>query len=132
LWGGGIGWPGFTAVATIPGGARFIAPGAEEIRRIQSKHAFLKAMAIPGGSYPGQEAAIQSVGSWSFILTRPTLPEDVAYRLARALHRGEADLARRLPQARETTAANTVAATPRVELLHAGVRRYLGEAGLLR
>jgi uncharacterized protein len=132
LWGGGIGWPGFTAVASAPGGARFLAPAAEEIRRIQARHAFLKAMAIPAGSYPGQDAAIQSVGSWSFILARPTLPDDVAYRLARALHRGESELARRLPQARETTAANTVAAAPRVELLHAGVRRYLIEAGLLR
>src|SRR4030081_794501 len=42
LWGAGIGWPGFTAVATSPGGARFIAPNAEEIARIRAKHAFLK------------------------------------------------------------------------------------------
>jgi uncharacterized protein len=132
LWGGGIGWPGFTAVATGPGGARFIAPDADEIRRIQAKHAFLKAMTIPAGSYPGQDAAIQSVGSWSFILARPTLPDDVAYQLARALHRGEAALAQRLPQGRETTAANTLAAAPRLELIHPGVRRYLTEAGLLR
>jgi uncharacterized protein len=132
LWGGGIGWPGFTAVATGPGGARFIAPDADEIRRIQAKHAFLKAMTIPAGSYPGQDAAIQSLGSWSFILARPTLPDDVAYQLARALHRGEAALAQRLPQGRETTAANTLAAAPRLELIHPGVRRYLTEAGLLR
>ena len=72
------------------------------------------------------------MGSWSFILARPTLADDVAYRLARALHRGERDLAGRLPQAAETTAANTVAAPPRVELLHPGVRRYLREAGLLQ
>ncbi len=132
LWGGGIGWPGFTAVARSPGGARFIAPSADEIRRIQAKHSFLKALPIPAGSYPGQDAAIPSVGSWSFILARPTLADDVAYRLARALHRGERDLAGRLPQAAETTAANTVAAAPRVELLHPGVRRYLREAGLLQ
>src|SRR6266853_2455719 len=28
LWGAGIGWPGFTAMAASPGGARFIAPDA--------------------------------------------------------------------------------------------------------
>ena len=28
LWGGGVGWPGFTAVAKAPGGARFIVPDA--------------------------------------------------------------------------------------------------------
>jgi uncharacterized protein len=130
LWGGGIGWPGFAAVARA--GGRFVAPSAEEIARIRAKHAFLRTLTIPAGAYPGQDAAITSVGSWSFVLARPTLAEDVAYRLARALHRGEADLARRLDQARETTAANTVAAAPRPELLHPGVARYLREAGLLR
>src|SRR3981081_4000444 len=31
LWGAGIGWPGFTAMAASPGGARFIAPDAAEV-----------------------------------------------------------------------------------------------------
>ena len=105
---------------------------AEEIARIRAKHAFLKALTVPAGSYPGQDRAIESVGSWSFVMTRPTLPDDVAYRLARALHRGEAEIARRLPAARETTAANTVTAAPRPGLIHPGVARYLGEIGLLR
>ena len=131
LWGGGTGWPGFTAVARAEGGARFIAPTADEIARIQAKHAFLKRLTVPPGSYPGQTAAIESVGSWSVIMARPSLPDDVAYRLARALHRGEATLAAKLPQARETTAANTVAAAPRPDLIHPGVRRYLRDIGLL-
>ncbi len=132
LWGGGIGWPGFTAVAKGPTGARFIAPDADGIKRIEAKHLFLKTMTIGTGAYPGQDAPIVSVGSWSFIMARPTVSDDIAYRLARALHRGEAALARRLPQAQETTAANTVATAPRPDLLHPGVARYLREAGLLR
>ena len=130
LWGGGIGWPGFTVVARGPAGARFLVPGLDGIQRIQRKHPFLKLMLVPAGSYPGQTAELHSVGSWSFIMARPTLADDVAYRLARALHRGEAALGARLAQARETTAANTVAAVARPELLHPGVRRYLGEVGL--
>src|SRR5262245_11727612 len=82
LWGAGIGWPGFAAVASSASGARFIAPDADEIARIRAKHSFLKPLTVPAGSYPGQIAAINSVGSWSFILARDTLPEDVAYRLA--------------------------------------------------
>jgi TRAP transporter TAXI family solute receptor len=131
LWGGGTGWPGFTAVAKAPAGARFLVPDAEGIKRIQAKHAFLQTLTVPAHSFPGQDEPIVSVGSWSFILSRPTLPDDVAYRLARALHRGESDLARRLAQARETTAANTAAAARR-ELLHPGVSKYLAEIGLLR
>jgi TRAP transporter TAXI family solute receptor len=132
LWGGGIGWPGFAAVARGPAGARFIVPDADGIRRILAKHAFLKPMTVPAGSYPGQSAPIASVGSWSFVMARPTLDDALAYRLARALHRGEAALGARLAQARETTAANTVAAAPRVELIHPGAQRYLREIGLLR
>src|SRR5713226_2947935 len=127
LWGGGLGWPGFGAVAGAPGGARFIAPGADEIARILAKHTFLKPMTVPAGAYPGLDAPLPSVGSWSFILTRADLADDVAYRLARALHTGEAKLGERLPQARETTAVNTLAAAPRREQIHPGVVRYLRE-----
>ena len=132
LWGGGQGWPGFGAVAKGPAGARFIAPDTNGIAKILAKHAFLKPMTVPAGAYPGLAAPLASVGSWSFILARPDLPDDVTYRLAQALHRGEAALARRLPQAQETTAANTLAAAPRAELIHPGVLRYLREVGIAR
>lgn len=130
LWGGGVGWPGFVAVAQSEAGARFITPDAAGIQRIQARHPFLKALTVASGSYPGQTAPIASVGSWSFIMTRPTLSDDVAYALARALHRGEAALAARLAQARETTAANTVAAVARRDLIHPGARTYLSQIGL--
>jgi TRAP transporter TAXI family solute receptor len=132
LWGGGIGWPGFATVAASPGGARFIVPDADEAKRIMAKHALLKPLIVPAGSYAGQAAPIASVGSWAFVIARSSLPEESAYRLARALHLAEAAIARRLPQASETTAANTVAAALRPDLIHAGVQRYLREAGILR
>ena len=132
LWGAGIGWPGFAAVASSPGGARFIAPDADEIARIRAKHTFLKPLTIPGGSYPGQTEAINSVGSWSFVLTRADLPDDVAYRLARTLHGVEFAFCKKLAQACETTAANTVAAAPKQELIHPGVMKYLKEIGVAK
>jgi TRAP-type uncharacterized transport system substrate-binding protein len=72
------------------------------------------------------------VGSWSYVLSNRNLPEQTAYLVARAVHWAEAPLAARLEQARETTMANTLAAAPRPELLHPGVRRYLREAKLER
>jgi len=122
---------GFTAVAKAPGGARFIVPDAAGLRKIQANHAFLKPLTVAAGSYPGQDAPIASLGSWSFIMARPGLSDDAAYRVATALHRAEAGLAQRLPQGRETTAVNTAAAAPRAESIHPGVRRYLTEIGLL-
>ena len=132
LWGAGIGWPGFAAVASSPGGARFIAPDTGEIARIRARHGFLKPLTVPAGSYPNQDAAIASVGSWSFILTRDDLPDDVAYRLARTLHGAEATFCAKLAQACETTAVNTVAAALRPELIHPGVLKYFREIGVVK
>jgi len=132
LWGAGIGWPGFATMAASPEGARFIAPDAEEIARIRAKHGFLKPLTVPAGSYPNQNASINSVGSWSFVLARENLPDDVAYRLARTLHGAESALCKKLAQACETTAANTVAAAPSQELIHPGVLRYFREIGVAK
>src|SRR6202165_87757 len=132
LWGAGIAWPGFASVAASPGGARVIAPDTAEIARIRAKHTFLKPLTVPAGSYQNQDAPINSVGSWSFILARENLPDDVAYRLARTLHGAESALCRKLAQACETMAANTIAAAPNVELIHPGVVRYLREIGVAK
>jgi TRAP transporter TAXI family solute receptor len=131
LWGGGSGWPGFTAVAKGEKGGRFIVPDKAEIARILAKHKFLKPLTLAAGMFPGQDKALESVGSWSFVMSRPDLDEAVAYRLAKALHKGEATIAAKLPQAAETTAHNTATAVTDSAMLHPGVRRYLREIGLL-
>jgi hypothetical protein len=130
LWGGGVGWPGSTNLAER--GGRFIAPSAEEATQIRAKHSFLKPLTVPAGSYPGQDAAIASVGSWSFILARPDLPDETGYRLAKTLHEGEARLGTKLDQAKETTAANTAAAAPDSAFIQPGVAKYLREIGALK
>ena len=131
LWGGGSGWPGFTAVAKGETGARFIVPDQGEIARILAKHKFLKPLTLAAGSFPGQDKPIASVGSWSFVMCHPDLDEAVAYRLAKAVHKSEATIAAKLPQAAETTARNTATAVADPAMLHPGVARYLRDVGLL-
>ncbi|CAN5869200.1 TAXI family TRAP transporter solute-binding subunit [soil metagenome] len=130
LWGGGAGWPGFTAVAKNEKGARFIAPDAGEASRILVRHPFLKEVTQAAGSFPGQTAPIASVGSWSFVLARPDLDEAVAWRLARDLHALERQGAPPV-QLADTTVSNTLA-TAGADRLHPGVVRYFRESGLLR
>ena len=130
LWGAGVGWPAFAALAKA--GGRFVGPDAAEVKRILATNPSLQAVTLPAKSYPGQDAAIPSVGSWSFVFARPGLPEEQGYLLARALHRAEGALAARLEQAKESTAENILAASPRVDLIHPGAQKYLREAGLLR
>jgi TRAP transporter TAXI family solute receptor len=129
LWGAGVGWPAFTALAKA--GGRFIGPSDAEIQRILSRELALQAVTLPAKSYPGQDAPLRSVGSWSYVLSSDKLPDETAYLLARAVHRAEAPFAARLEQARETTMANVIAAAPRPDLIHPGVRQYLQEARLL-
>ena len=130
LWGAGVGWPAFTTLAKQ--GGRFIGPTPDEIKTILARNPALQAVTLPAKSYPGQDAPLPSVGSWSYVLATDKLKEDTGFLLARAIHRAEGALAARLEQARETTMVNTIAAAPRPDLLHPGVRRYLREAKLDR
>ncbi|MBA4392566.1 MAG: hypothetical protein C0407_03335 [Desulfobacca sp.] len=130
LWGGGGGWPGFVTVSKAKSGARFLGPKEDEIKQVLAKHPFLQQITIPAGCYPGQEHPIISVGSRSFVLTRSSLSDDMAYRIAQALHRAKPIMSARLLQAGETTMKNTVRVVPRIDLIHPGVLRYLKEIGL--
>jgi TRAP transporter TAXI family solute receptor len=124
LWGGGTGWPGFKTV--MEKGGRFVAPTAEEIQRVLARHTFLKPISQPAGSYTGQDTAIPSVGSWSFVMARPGLADEVVMRLSKALHAAEGKPSAQLA---ETTAKNTLAAATR-SMLHPGVLAYYKQAGL--
>ena len=80
LWGGGIGWPGFTAVmrpVAASSGSRPTRSRASPPSTISSSPSRCRPAPIAG-----QKEPVNSVGSWSYILARPTLPDDVAYRLA--------------------------------------------------
>ncbi len=130
IFGAGVGWPAFSALAKS--GGRFVAPDPDEVRRILARQRSLQAVTLPANSYPGQGAPLQSVGSWSYVFSAANLSEEKGYLLARAIHRAEAAFGARLEQARETTMANTLAAAPRADLIHPGVLKYMREAGLIR
>ena len=129
LWGAGIGWPGFVKV-TDTTASRFIAPSPDEIAKILSKYPHLKKMSVPAGTYHGQEKQIDSVGLWSLILVRPDLPDEVVYRLARAIHQGEKVMAKQLKQGAYTTAKNTVEQIPAARL-HPGAATYYRKMGFI-
>ena len=74
---------------------------------------------------------------WAVNMHISPLPDEdtakyFADRLAKTLHGVEATFCRKLAQACETTAANTVAAAPKSELIHPGVARYFREIGIAK
>ena len=128
-WGAGIGWPGFTAITKA--GGRLIGLAPDEIEKIRARHNFLKPIVVPAGSYAGQAEPIQAVGSWSYILGRVGLDEDVTYRFAKALDVGHAKLVQRVEQGAETRPENTFTAAPDLQRIHPGVLRYLADKGVV-
>jgi TRAP transporter TAXI family solute receptor len=132
VWGGGVGYPVFMEAAKLEGGVRFLAPTGAEAQVIVAKHPLMKAVTLPAGTYPGQAQPIATVGAWSFVFARPDLPEDAAYRVARAIHRAEPRFPAKLAQAKDSTAANTYAAVASHSLIHPGAMRYLRDAGIAR
>ena len=113
LWGAGIGWPGFTTMASSPGGARFIAPDAEEIARDPRQARVPQADDRSGRqlSEPELRRSIRwgrGVSSWR----APICPTMSPIGWRRTLHGAESAFCKKLAQACETTAANTLAAAP--------------------
>jgi TRAP transporter TAXI family solute receptor len=130
IWGGGLRWPGFVAIAESMHGARFVTPAADEIEQIKAKYSFLSPMTVPAGLYRGQRDPIVTVGSWSMLMARPDLPDAIGRRIAAALIKAEQG--RLLPrQLAQTTAKNTLSAVPEQEALQPGVRQFYREQGLL-
>ncbi len=129
LWGAGIGWPGFVKVANSSYGGRFIPPSKDQIEQILKKHPHLQRMTVPAGTYKGQDQDIASIGLWSLILVRPDMDHNQVYQLARAIHRGQQDLTKRLPQGRYTRPENTVKFVDPAKI-HPGAATYYKEIGL--
>ena len=127
LWGGGIGWPGFLAVAKAPGGARFIGPTAAAREALILKDPTLRHLTAPAGSFPGQDAPIATIGSMSFVLARPDFPPDAAYRIVRALAKANGDMRARHIQGGESDPRGLDGLVPS-STLNAGTTRFLAEA----
>ncbi len=130
LWGGGLRWPGFVTVANSPRGARFIVPTTDEIVRIRTKYPFMVPLTVPAGLYPGQYDALDTVGTWGFILARADLDDALGRRLAADFAKAQrtGQLTKHLAQ---STAKNTLAAIPDPAFLQPGVAQYYRETGLM-
>lgn len=127
-WGGGVGWPNFTKI--MQAGGRLVGLSNDQIIKINAKYPFLQPLIVPAESYPGQTEPLQTIGSFSFLLARADLPEELAYRLSKAIHTGQPKLAARLTQGRDTLPENTWKAAGDPDRIHPGARRYLTEIGI--
>ncbi|KQP38387.1 C4-dicarboxylate ABC transporter substrate-binding protein [Methylobacterium sp. Leaf104] len=130
LWGAGLGWPGFRTLAEAPGGARFFGPAPDAIDRILALGTSLRRRTVPANALKGQQAPIDTVGSWSFVLARPDVDGALVARFVAALAGSQARLAQSYPQGGDSDPRNLVDAVPH-GWLHPASAAYLRGIGAL-
>ena len=96
------------------------------------RYRFLHRSVVPAGRYRRQFEALQTVGSWSYVLAGPQVSVEAGYALAAALHRVEgvsASLAGGMMS--DATIGNTLSALPRADSLQPGVEKYFREVAAI-
>lgn len=84
---------------------------------------------IPAGTYPGQEEDIQTVALGAVLVASSSLPDSVAYAVAKAIFENHELLAGVHPAM--SPLSPSIMASQKALEFHPGARRYLEEVGLL-
>lgn len=129
----------FSLVSTVPASAILDIATSHKIRLLgvtESDFAALQKLnrgyatrVIPKGTYPGVEEDVTTFGTYTHLIARADLPEDLVYRITKALHKHAGEL------------ANVVQAVKGLDLkemafdvgvpYHPGAAKYYREAGIL-
>lgn len=117
--------PTATVQPAMAGGARLLPVQGRRVERLLREYPFYSAMVIPAGTYPGLAEPVVTVGVNGVLVCRADLPDEVVYRLTRALYDGPTGVHPALAQWVEPSAGP---ATPIP--LHAGAARYYREREL--
>jgi TRAP transporter TAXI family solute receptor len=110
-------------------GLRLVSILGEPLERLLRDVPFLKVVAIPSSTYPGQPQAIRTVGTDTLMICRQDLDETVVYAITKVFFEALPSLASSY-QALRATDLRRVSATP--IRLHPGAARYYRERELSR
>jgi len=127
FWGGRFPNPN---IATATGhGARILQVVGPEIERFRAEYPFLRATIIPGGTYPGVDRAVHTVGVDGIFVCRADLDERLVYNLTKAFFHAVTNAGREVRMLRGFNMSRA-AATPLP--LHPGAARYYREMEMRR
>ncbi|WP_394168284.1 TAXI family TRAP transporter solute-binding subunit [Saccharospirillum alexandrii] len=102
----------------------------EAVERLLDQKPYYRMVSIPGGLYPGNPEPVQTLGMAATIVTTTNMPDEVAYRIVKAVFENFDTLTRLHPAFAGLDPATMIRdglSAP----LHPGARRYYEEAGLL-
>ena len=129
----------FTLITTVPasaimdlGSARkitVIPVPDEKLRELQKINKGYDKRTIKAGSYSGQDKDIQTIGTWTHLMMRCSTPEDLVYKVTKALAQNMDNLGNVVSAVKGLTAKDL--ATDVGVPYHPGARKYYREAKVL-
>jgi TRAP transporter TAXI family solute receptor len=117
--------PAVPVTDAVKAGARLLPLKGQGVDRLLSDDPFYSAMLIPAETYPGLRGPVVTIGVNGVLVCRADLPDDLVYRLTKALYEGPTGVEPSLAQWLEPSSG---AATPIP--LHPGAARYYREREL--
>lgn len=100
----------------------------ETIASIRETNPYAVDFTIPKGTYESPEGDLSTVAMWNFVVVDASMPDDVAYRITKAVIEGNARMVSTHAAARDTIAENILKDT--FIPLHPGAARYYDEIGI--
>ena len=129
----------FTLITTVPASAVMDLGSARKITVIPVPDDKLRALQkinkgydkriIKAGSYPGQDKDVQTIGTWTHLMMRCSAPEDLVYKITKALAQNMDNLGNVVSAVKGLTAKDM--ATDVGVPYHPGARKFYREAKVL-
>ncbi len=128
-WSGGLPTAGVTDLVTSPGQkVRFI-PNAEYIAKMSEKYGpFYFKLAMPKGSYAGQDADVDTVGVANLLVVHENFDASLAYDIVKMMVEKQADLALVHSEAKKFGLPQATVGAPIP--FHPGAAKYYAEKGI--
>src|SRR6266404_8666745 len=106
----------------------FVQPSADQIALIRKELPEITPSTVPAGTYPSLPRDYQTIGLYNFAVAHKDLPNDLVYKIVKALFDNHDELVKVQSSAKETVPANIGRDT--VLPLHPGAERYYREIGI--
>jgi uncharacterized protein len=106
----------------------FVQPSADQIAIIRKELPEITPSTVPAGAYTSLARDYQTVGLYNFAVAHKDLPNDLVYKIVKAVFENREELVKAQSSAKETVPANISRDT--VLPLHPGAERYYREIGI--
>jgi TRAP transporter TAXI family solute receptor len=124
---GGVPFPALVDLNAIEG-LDFVQPSAEQVAVIRKQMPELSTSLVPAGTYSSLVADYHTIGLYNFAVAHKDLPDELVYRIVKAVFDNRDELIKAQSSAKETLPANIARNT--ILPLHAGAIRYYREIGV--